>query len=90
MKQRPKIYYTESQRALMRDRWQKGESMNDIAKLFDRRHSSIQRILRENGGIRPRERSRSSLALTMVERESISRGLAKQLSLLNWAALHRR
>jgi hypothetical protein len=28
MKQRPKIYYTESDRALMCDRWQKGESLN--------------------------------------------------------------
>ena len=25
MKQRPRIYYTESQKALMRDRWQKGD-----------------------------------------------------------------
>lgn len=81
MKQRPRIYYTESQKALMWDRWQKGESMNDIAKLFDRHHSSVQRILTENGGIRPRVRNRSSLALTLAEREAISRGLASQQSI---------
>jgi len=40
---RPRIYYTESQRALMWERWQKGESLQHIAQLFDRNHSSIQR-----------------------------------------------
>jgi len=53
MKQRPRIYYTEEQKALMWDRWQKGESLNAIARLFDRHHPSIQRILAETGGIRP-------------------------------------
>ena len=56
MKQRPRIYYTESQRALMWERWQKGESLQQIAQLFDRNHSSIQRILAETGGIRPAAR----------------------------------
>ena len=42
MKQRPRIYYTESQKALMWERWQKGESLQQIAQLFDRNHSSIQ------------------------------------------------
>ena len=81
MKQRPRIYYTENDKALMWDRWQKGESMHDIARLFDRYHPSIRRILTENGGIRPRQRMRSSLALTLAEREVISRGLAIQLSM---------
>ena len=44
MKQRPRIYYTESQRVLMWERWQKGESLQHIAQLFDRNHSSIQRM----------------------------------------------
>ena len=44
MKQRPRIYYTEAQKALMWDRWQKGETMASIARLFDRGHSSIQGI----------------------------------------------
>ena len=45
MKMRPRIYYTETDKALMWDRWQKGESLNSIARLFDRGYSSIQRIL---------------------------------------------
>ena len=72
---RPRIYYTESQRALMWDRWQKGESLQQIAQLFDRNHSSIQEILAVTGGIRPAPRRRSRLALTLAEREEISRAV---------------
>lgn len=75
MKQRPRIYYTESQKALMWDRWQKGDSLQQIAQLFDRYHSSIERILSETGGIRPAPRRRSRLALTLSEREEISRSV---------------
>ena len=76
MKQRPRIYYTETQKALMWERWKKGESLHQIAALFDRNHSSIQRILAESGGIRPAQRQRSRLALSLAEREEISRSLA--------------
>jgi IS30 family transposase len=75
MKQRPRIYYSESQKALMWERWQKGESLQQIAQLFDRNHSSIERILTETGGIRPPQRCRSRLALTLAEREEISRAV---------------
>ena len=44
MKRRPRIYYTESQKAILWERWRKGESLQRIAELFDRNHSSIQRI----------------------------------------------
>ena len=43
MKQRPRIYYSASQRALMWERWRKGETLHQIARLFDRYHSSVQR-----------------------------------------------
>ena len=66
MKQRPRIYYTDSQKALMWERWRKGESLQHIAQLFDRSHSSIQRILAETGGITPATRCRSSSALTLA------------------------
>jgi IS30 family transposase len=75
MKQRPRIYYTETQKALMWERWRKGESLQQIAQLFDRNHSSIQGIFVESGGIRPAQRHRSKLALTLAEREVISRAL---------------
>jgi len=75
MKQRPRIYYSETDKALMWDRWQKGDSLHKIAGLFDRNHSSIAGILSRTGGIRPPQRKRSRLALTMSEREEISRGV---------------
>jgi len=75
MQQRPRIHYTESQKALMWERWQKGESLQQIAQLFDRNHSSIQPILAATGGIRPAPRCRSRLALTLAEREEISRAV---------------
>jgi IS30 family transposase len=85
MKQRPRIYYTETQRALMWDRWQKGESLQKIALLFDRTHSSIQKILAQTGGIRPAQRCRSRLALTLAEREEISRAVVAGHS-IRWIA----
>ena len=53
MKQRPRIYYTETDKALMWDRWQKGDSLHAIARLFDRSHSAIARILRIDFLIKP-------------------------------------
>jgi IS30 family transposase len=75
MKRRTRISYTESQKALMWDRWRKGDSLQQIAQLFDRYHSSVERILAESGGIRPAQRCRSRLALTLSEREEISRAV---------------
>jgi IS30 family transposase len=75
MKRRSYTHYTETQKALMWDRWQKGDSLAQIAQLFNRYHSSIERILSETGGIRPAPRTRSTLALTLAEREEISRSV---------------
>ncbi|MBA8885743.1 IS30 family transposase [Dokdonella fugitiva] len=76
MKYRTRIKYSESQKAAMWDRWRRGESLQQIAQLFDRNHSSVQRILALSGGIRPPERRRSTRALSLGEREEISRGIA--------------
>ena len=74
-KYRPRIHYTEAHKALMWDRWQQGESLHEIARLFDRYHHSVRRILAATGGIRPPPRRRSRLALSGSEREEISRGI---------------
>ncbi|GEM_PF-5012076 len=50
---RKQIYYTESKALLMWDRWRQGGSSQQIAQLFERNHSSVQRILGLSGGIRP-------------------------------------
>ena len=86
MNRRPRIYYTESQRSLMWDHWQKGDSLQQIAQLFDRNHPSIERILAESGGIRPAQRRRSRLALTLAEREEISRAVVAGQSIRSIAA----
>jgi IS30 family transposase len=90
MKQRPRIHYTESQKALMWERWQKGESLQQIARLFDRNHSSIQSLLAATGGIRPAPRCRSRWALTLAEREEISRAMVAGHSMRSIAAQLRR
>jgi len=78
---RTRIKYTAAQRADIWDRWQRGESLNSIGRLFDRPSSSVFNMLAPTGGIRPPPRRRSHLALTLAEREEISRGLACDLSL---------
>ena len=81
MKYRSRIYYSAEQKNLMWDRWQAGDSLHEIARLFDRSHGSVAGILRKTGGIRPRPRSRSRLSLTLAEREEISRGMVAGQSL---------
>ena len=68
-------HYTEAEKAVMWDRWCRGESINSIARHFGRAYSPIQQILAKTGGIRPPARSRSSRSLALAEREEISRGL---------------
>lgn len=75
MRRRTRIIYTDSQKALMWDRWRKGDSLQQIAQLFERNHSSVSRILAASGGIRPPPRKRSSNALSLAEREEISRSM---------------
>ena len=81
MKYPTRIYYTETDKATMWDRWQKGESLNSIARHFGRSHSSIQGVFARTGGIRPPQRRRSRRALTMAEREEISRDVVAGHSL---------
>lgn len=86
MKRRQRIYYTDSQKSLMWDRWRQGESLHQIAALFDRHHTSVRGILAESGGIRPAPRQRSARVLSLAEREVISRGMAAGQSMRAIAA----
>ena len=78
---RTRIKYTAAQKADIWGRWQRGESLTSIGRIFDRPSSSIFNMLAPTGGIRPPPRQRSRLVLTPAEREEISRGLACHLSL---------
>jgi len=81
MSYRTRIKYTAEQKAEIWDRWQGGESQSSIGRLFGRSSSSVFCLLAPTGGIRPTLRKRSRLALTLCDREEISRGLAGDLSL---------
>lgn len=58
-------------------RWRAGESLTDIAAALQRDHSRIFHIVEAEGGIAPPPRRRSRLALTLLDREEISRSLAR-------------
>jgi IS30 family transposase len=86
MARKPRIHYTETDKAVMWDRWRKGDSLERIAQLFDRGHGSVARILLMTGGIRPPKRVRSRRTLSVAEREEISRGVVAGCSLRSIAA----
>ncbi len=81
MRYRTRIKYTVKQKTDIWNRWQRGESLNAIGRLFDRPSSSIFNMLAPTGGIRPALRQRSRLSLTLCERDEISRGVVSELSL---------
>src|ERR1700726_1529468 len=69
------------------DRWRRGESLKAIGRAFSKPSSSIYFQLAPHGGIRPAPRRRSRLALTLSEREEISRGIAAAQSARSMARL---
>jgi IS30 family transposase len=85
MVRRTRIKYTVAQRSEIWDRWQRGESMSSIGRLFERESSSVYSLISPTGGIRPPDRKRSRLALSLSDREEISRGLVIGLSLRRMA-----
>jgi IS30 family transposase len=62
------------------DRWARGESLSEIGRAVDRIPAAVFHVVRARGGIPPPSRWRSSRALTVREREEISRGLATGIS----------
>ena len=81
MAYRKRIKYTDEQKQDIWDRWKRGETMHEIGRSFDRFHTTVFGMLSASGGIRPPKRERSRLALTLVEREEISRGLVSGRSM---------
>src|SRR6202165_2714375 len=62
-------------------RWKAGQSLHEIGRAFGKEHSSIRCLVSRYGGFVPAVRRRSLLALTLREREEISRGLASGSSI---------
>jgi IS30 family transposase len=65
-----------TQRTEIWSRWKAGQSLHEIGRAFGKPHSSIRCLLLPRGGIPPAARRRSRLALTLADREEISRGIA--------------
>lgn len=62
-------------------RWNAGESLSEIAIVLGRHAGSIHSVVARQGGYAPTPRRRSSLALGLAERESISRSVAAGASM---------
>ena len=71
-------------------RWKAGECVADIARALAVPGARVDHVLACHGGIAPMVRRRSSRALTMEEREDISRGIASGRSVRQIAAQLRR
>src|SRR2546427_101517 len=79
--------FTAAEKTELRDRWKRGESLKAIGRAFGKPSSSIYFLVAPHGGIRPAERRRSRLALTLAEREVISRGVTAHRSARSIAKL---
>jgi len=81
MTQRKRSRLSPTQETDVWKRWKSGQSLHAIGRVFGKPHTSIRHLLLPRGGIAPAARRRSGLALTLAEREDISRGIASGSSI---------
>ena len=86
MAKRRRRMFSAAESAEVWDRWQRGEGLNLIGRVFDRSSGAIFQHLKPHGGIRPAPRRRSRRMLSFDEREEISRGVATGVSLRSIAS----
>jgi transposase, IS30 family len=72
---------SDAQRADMWNRWKAGQSLQAIGRALGKDHVVIRFLLARHGGIAPPVRRRSPVALTLAEREDVSRGIASGCSM---------
>ncbi|MEQ1772058.1 MAG: IS30 family transposase [Devosia sp.] len=70
-----RVGFTSAQSAELWERWKTGAGVKAIARALGKSHSCILAHMSPTGGIRPSPRQRSRTALTLAEREEISRGV---------------
>jgi IS30 family transposase len=87
MRQGKRFGLSAMQKSNLWRRWKAGQSLHEIGRAFGKSHSSIRFVVSHHGGIVPRVRRRSLLALTLPEREDISRGIASGSSIRKIAQL---
>ena len=81
MAQSGRLGMTDVQKGELWQRWRNGESITDISHAIGSFRTSVSYVLRRHGGFAPPLRTRSPHALTLAEREEISRGLSAEQSL---------
>jgi len=81
MTRRKRSRLSAAQKTEIWKRWKAGQSLHEIGRAFDKPHTTIHQFLLPSGGIRPAARRRSRRALTLAEREDISRGIASGSSI---------
>jgi len=81
MKQGKRFGLSAEQKSEVWRRWKSGQTLHEIGRAFGKEHSSIRCLVSRHGGIAPAVRRRALLALTLREREEISRGLASGSSI---------
>src|ERR1700689_1640756 len=69
------------QKAELWSRWKAGQSLIEIGRALCKEHVAVPFVLAPHGGIAPPARRRSRRALTLAEREDISRGIASGCSM---------
>ena len=74
------------ERRQMWDRWKQGDTVLSISEGLQRSPDSLRRVVVAHGGIAPAVRTRSARALSLSDREQISRGVAAGSSLRQIAA----
>jgi len=77
--------FTAGQSEELWERWKRGEGLKAIGRVFGKPSSCIFAHIKPSGGIKPPARRRSRLALSLAEREDISRGLVAGRSVRSMA-----
>jgi len=72
---------TAAARAELWQRWKSGQSLSEISRALEKTTGAVFYWLQATGGIPPPPRRRRCLALTLADREEISRGLSAGVSL---------
>lgn len=89
-RRRRRRMFSAAESAEVWDRWQRGDGLKLIGRVFGRTSSAIFQHLKPHGGIRPALRRRSRRVLSLDDREEVSRGIAAGISLRSIAAQLRR
>ena len=73
--------FTAQEKELIFDLWKSGTGFSEIAKSLESKPGTIFTVLRDTGGIKPKQKKQSPRHLTLAEREEIRAGLSAKQSI---------